>query len=1094
MKFKTNKTKTMKHFLLYVFLFSANTLLSFAQLKTGDIITVDGAQYTLKSENLIANPGFEEGLTGWTDATSSANTLSTSNFTIVETGGVDDSKYLVGTKNDSSNGAGSIGTGWAVEAGKTYYFSYHVRYLSTTASAGTEEWLKVSLTHNKTASAEPLILMGSANVEARGQWTQNSVVFTNSDDYAFVVARFRWLDNRLGFDEFALHEVIEVANVYGLEQLIGEAQELLDPAAEKAAELQSAIEEAQEYLTSESAEEVNQAIADLRQAIASYQYANASGENPLDMTHFIVNPGFDENTPTGWKGIGVIDYNEVEFYEKTFNMYQEISGLPAGKYVLKAQGFERPKSNDGGAAYRAGTETIYARFYAKAGSFPEKTAPFSSIYAHTYSGTGALNGYVNTMSAAKTMLTNTANAYYEVTVSDFLLDEGDVLTIGARSDFKQTGYWTLFDNFRLEYLGAFDSNDLGESLRDLIAQAQELLEEKMQNSVREELTSALTRAEQLVEGGTKDYDTLYPASQALNTAIQAAQASIALYAELQEMIEEALEIHPFWSGTKAMNLLKAITTAQEAVGQLDLDSDQLNSALTALKNLILKKIYIPTWMMGNVNDPNNNWSMERSRESKNWIIFWEPGYGPDPSAVADGNYRIDIDGILDLADHCFDFYTDSLKFTKRGSSKTDTYKMIIRLRYTRDWEASGSGVDDQIGLLTLTAWSAQVAGHTLAHEVGHCFQYQVHCDNGNQNGWMYGFGSNASGGNGFWEQCAQWQGYKIYPAQQFTDSNFGSYLNTVHKHILHEAPRYDNYFIMDYWSYLHGVDIIGRMWNLSKSPEDPVEAYKRITNITQSQFNDEIYDCAARFATWDIPAIKSYGESKISARPQPAMVSAGDDHWLISPSVCLENYGHNIIKLNAPRTETKVSVAFEGKAGLTGYRRLNVTSAGWRFGFVALLGDGTRVYSDMGSAAYRTPTDTLHFDCPADTKQLWLVVTGAPATHWRHAWDDDDTNDEQWPYQVKFKNTNLYGRTNPTAIQEVKDTSEENLRIYASENTLFVEELSGNAVVGIYDLTGRNLRNEQVQGSSFSAVLPSGIYLVTVQDASGKYTRKVVIR
>ena len=90
------------------------------------------------------------------------------------------------------------------------------------------------------------------------------------------------------------------------------------------------------------------------------------------------------------------------------------------------------------------------------------------------------------------------------------------------------------------------------------------------------------------------------------------------------------------------------------------------------------------------------------------------------------------------------FYADSLKFINRGESETDDYKMIIRLRYTRDWEATGSGVDDTIGLLTLTAWSAQAAGHTVAHEVGHCFQYQVHCDNNNQNGWMYGFGDRKS--------------------------------------------------------------------------------------------------------------------------------------------------------------------------------------------------------------------------------------------------------------------------------------------------------------------------------------------------------------
>lgn len=37
-------------------------------------------------------------------------------------------------------------------------------------------------------------------------------------------------------------------------------------------------------------------------------------------------------------------------------------------------------------------------------------------------------------------------------------------------------------------------------------------------------------------------------------------------------------------------------------------------------------------------------------------------------------------------------------------------------------------------------------------------------------------------------------------------------------------------------------------------------------------------------------------------------------------------------------------------------------------------------------------------------------MSGAPTQHWRHAWDDNDMNDEQWPYKVRFSGTNLYGQ------------------------------------------------------------------------------------
>ena len=76
----------------------------------------------------------------------------------------------------------------------------------------------------------------------------------------------------------------------------------------------------------------------------------------------------------------------------------------------------------------------------------------------------------------------------------------------------------------------------------------------------------------------------------------------------------------------------------------------------------------------------------------------------------------------------------------------------------------------------------------------------------------HGFGDNASGGNGWWEQCAQWQAYKVFPTQQFSNEWFSGYLNNVHKHILHETPRYQNFFIQDYWTFLHGKDIIGKQF------------------------------------------------------------------------------------------------------------------------------------------------------------------------------------------------------------------------------------------------------------------------------------------
>ena len=204
------------------------------------------------------------------------------------------------------------------------------------------------------------------------------------------------------------------------------------------------------YTTSTDPDEVMNAATELDNEVFVAITGAASPDNPADLTYYLTNPNFDNNTAEGWTGSGTVNYHEVEFYQSTFNMYQEITGLPAGNYRLKAQGFERLAYPDGGAAYKSGSETIYARLYAKSDIFSEVSIPFNSVYKHTYSGDGTMDGYVNTMASAERAL---GDGLYEMVLNDIVLAENDVLTIGAKSNFSQSSYWVLFDNFRLEYLG-----------------------------------------------------------------------------------------------------------------------------------------------------------------------------------------------------------------------------------------------------------------------------------------------------------------------------------------------------------------------------------------------------------------------------------------------------------------------------------------------------------------------------------------------------------------------------------------------------------------------------------------------------------------
>ena len=435
-----------------------------------------------------------------------------------------------------------------------------------------------------------------------------------------------------------------------------------------------------------------------------------------------------------------------------------------------------------------------------------------------------------------------------------------------------------------------------------------------------------------------------------------------------------------------------------------------------------KEVYIPRFITSagmNLDNASSQWCYSRSKETDNVVVFWESGYGNDPS-TASGSNRVNITTLLEVAEKAYCIYCDTLKFAIEGSSVTDDYKLMIFLVYTSEWTAYGSGQDDLVGSLHVNAAAANI-NSVVAHEIGHCFQYITGCDG--DGGYQYGLGENGQGGNGFWEQCAQWMSFKVYPDQQFTAGDFREYVRSNHLHILHETPRYANYFLPDYWTYKHDITFTGKLWRESRRPEDPVETYKRLNELSQAQFNDEIYEHASRLTTWDLPRIKSYGEKYIDSRDQIKMNLTSDDYWLVDKSVCIENYGYNCIKLNVPSHATNVTVHFKGAAGESGFRELNAEKGGWRFGFTALLEDGTRVYSDMGTANVENgnnPDQSLAFGCPDNCSKLWLVVSGAPQEHWKHAWDDNNSNDEQWPYKVQFRNTNLLGEKTAKEVALLK--------------------------------------------------------------------------
>lgn len=422
----------------------------------------------------------------------------------------------------------------------------------------------------------------------------------------------------------------------------------------------------------------------------------------------------------------------------------------------------------------------------------------------------------------------------------------------------------------------------------------------------------------------------------------------------------------------------------------------------------VSRIYIPEELKSNdFYKSESKWYYGRSRQSEHFIVFWAAGYGDkDPGSTATPEaYRVDITDLLQKAESFYAMNITRLKFAESGVGKSnlDKYKMLIFLYYQTDWLATGSGYDNTIGALWVSPSTCKPVGSVIAHEIGHSFQYQVFCDLGGTSGFRYGFGGN--GGNAFWEQTAQWQSFQSYPAQAFTDSDFGVYTSNYFRHICHEDQRYASYFTHYYWADKHGIDIVGRIWREAKQPEDPLQAYMRITGINVTQMNDELYTAATRFVTWDLDALRNAGANYIGAHSFK-YTTLEDGSYQVAYDHCPGTTGYNVIRLNVPAAGTIVSTSFTGLVNETGFNQVDDPGrAGWRYGYVALLKNGTRIYSNM----YQGTTGTATFTVPENCSKLWFVVTGAPNTYESHPWDQDNTNDDQWPYKLTFSKTDMYG-------------------------------------------------------------------------------------
>lgn len=208
--------------------------------------------------------------------------------------------------------------------------------------------------------------------------------------------------------------------------------------------------------------ELEQALTDLKAEYSTYVEENTKAADPKEMTSLIANPSFDNNKKDGWSGTapGFQSYTDAEFYQKTYDFYQKLSGGPKGVYALTVKAFYRAGYSDASYTNFKNNAEQNAKLYVIAGTDTVQSNIKNAFAGAITAAKGMNESNVtdddgNTLYIPNNM--ETAEAYFNdgdayLNTLFFATDDG-TMQVGLKKDKTINGDWTLFDDFKLKYYG-----------------------------------------------------------------------------------------------------------------------------------------------------------------------------------------------------------------------------------------------------------------------------------------------------------------------------------------------------------------------------------------------------------------------------------------------------------------------------------------------------------------------------------------------------------------------------------------------------------------------------------------------------------------
>ncbi len=489
-------------------------------------------------------------------------------------------------------------------------------------------------------------------------------------------------------------------------------------------------------------EELNEAVVGVKKLINDYLAAQATAENPVDMSsNNIVNGTFDTiGDFTGWSGssfgAGGTTSTCAERYNMNYDTWQQIDNLPNGVYALTVQGYYRPGSTeDAYTAFKNGTNQ-YAQIYAanlKSGEDAKNdtlTAPvknlFDGIQAEENTVTEGALLYTNTEGENFYLPNNMKQAvdyfnagYYNNSVM-FPVTEGSA-KIGVKKSTKVGSTdWSIFDNFKIKYYGnGADAYKLWNA--DLMKQAKEYGEEDLITvSVLEAYNSVKTNA----ANGTT-YEEVMANIAALKDAEKAIEENKAAWDAYNEQYQLAQTIVTSggYEGEAAENLAEYCeVTYYDIVGAKALTTEEVKAETAKLVEMVdaAKGSMLPGTEVDYISDPD----------------FSQGGKGWTKKAASGGNVAFDAGAKCAEGwnNSDFDIY-QTIEGAPVGAYKISVQGFYRRGRGDDAWKlyfnADGTKRDDVIEA------PAYVYCNDMKTPLMHVFEYKVAKDENYYKGNFY---------------------------------------------------------------------------------------------------------------------------------------------------------------------------------------------------------------------------------------------------------------------------------------------------------------------------------------------------------------------